>query len=210
MASPLHLLPLSASLFLPGPTSPPLTCTAGALVQPLSPNKAISIIRPIVHTCNHSFSAHAHALLVAANTINAHQTINSPSSPSATHPRCPPSTTFIQQGNFCLSLSTAHISNCPFPSATPLLPSNATAISHSSRTTPVPQGLSKGVKITFGGSRLRPGKGRTKSTTANRTLAQIEKERVQHAYEISVLSWSDRQKLLFHGPEAADGVELVL
>jgi hypothetical protein len=50
-------------------------------------------------------------------------------------------------------------------------------------------GLSKGVKITFGGSRLH-GKTKTKNTTANKTLAQIEKERARHAYEISGQSLS--------------------
>jgi hypothetical protein len=86
------------------------------------------------------------------------------------------------------------------------------------------QGLSKGVKIHYGNSCLRGGRGKVVSTTANRTLAQIEKERVKHTYEISggssplrrsaefsltsnylVLSWAARQALLI--PSDAGGTD---
>lgn len=46
-------------------------------------------------------------------------------------------------------------------------------------------GLSKGVKIHYGRLRLMTGKVKMKSTTTNRTLAQIERERQRHAYEVS-------------------------
>ncbi|KAH9483797.1 hypothetical protein JR316_0003274 [Psilocybe cubensis] len=57
-------------------------------------------------------------------------------------------------------------------------------------------GLSKGIAIPYGASRTR-GHGKRKHTVANKSLRQIEKEKEAQAYEISVLSFTERQRLLW-------------
>jgi len=57
-------------------------------------------------------------------------------------------------------------------------------------------GVLKGVVINYGSSR-RTHKPTKQKTTANKSLKQIEKEKQAHAYKISVLSFTQREHILY-------------